>query len=171
MPALVAKGMLMNSSQPTNPTGKQSDELRIYPNVSFSCNGWITAIVFAALSNPTLDDEMTEVQIWRLNDNSLHFVAKAASLAGATKSSSLNVYRLDLEERIAFQKGDIVGVHLPRNGSGKFFVQFEPLSEGDDAQVCALNQSFANFSAINLSESQILRDCDVPLMVIELGIS
>ena len=167
--SLIAKGKLLSSPPMlTNLAVEHSDEQRFYPNIAFTCKGSITSVSFAALKNP--GGEMhPEVQLWRENGQSLHDYLNAISLAAATRTSTPNLYQLELKEPLTFQRGDALGLYLPRNVSSRFAVQFQSIPEGQISGLALIYTSGRQPDSIDLSHRMLGRDYNIPMMHIESG--
>lgn len=137
--------------------------------MQFSCNGTITALSIAMLNNRTAD-QYPEVQLWRESKQSLYTNVGGISLAAAKRTSNLNIYKLDLEEPITFEEEDVIGLYLPRRERSKFAVQFRPtVSEDVGASVALSYRQTTRTAVIDLTNAQLLRDSDIPMMLIESG--
>lgn len=108
--------------------------------------------------------------MWRESSQSLYTKVGSTSLAAARRTSNLNVYRLDLEEPITFKEGDVIGLYLPRKRRSKFVVHFQPtVSKGVETSIGLSYRQTSRTTAVNLNNTQLSQDYDIPMVVIESG--
>ena len=144
-------------------------EQRIYPNIRFTCNGTITGILLALRQNLTAD-MYPEVHLWREGMQSIYTNIASISLAAARRTRDLYIYRVDLEEPAPFKEGDVIGLYLPGKEHNKFVVQFQPTpAVGRGTNSTLSYRQTAMSEVFDLSNTQLRRDYDIPMMVFELG--
>lgn len=168
--ALITKGMLVDA--PVRPALEHSGEQIIYPNINFNCSGKIVAISFATLENSTpAADQYPEVQLWKEDGASLYTNVGTVPLAAAKRSKHLNIFQLHLQEPITFKRGYVIGLHLPRRESSRLVVQFQPpVSKGTDTSAAlSFNSDLHTAMVVNLSNSQLMQDFDIPMMFLQSG--
>ena len=148
---------------------EQSREQRIYPNIRFTCNGTLTGILLALQQNLTAD-MYPDVQLWREGMQSIYTNIASISLAAARRTRDLYIYRLDLEEPTPFKEGDVIGLYLPGKEHSKFVLQFQStLAVGRGTNLTLSYRQSAMSEVVDLSNTQLRRDYDIPMMVFELG--
>ena len=88
---------------------------RLFPNIRFNCNGFITKWVVGA-QTLTSGSRMPELQIWRLNAGSTNTYTKTNSslITPNEIPGSPNVHEFIPSIPLQFNTGDILGVHQPR---------------------------------------------------------
>ena len=98
---------------------KLDDELRVVPELSFTCSGTITSLLLG-VDMRTVDGnrvEYPEMQIWREGRNIFGDVFNRQSRTDialtAGNSSPDGVLQYNLTTHIPFQNGDIFGVYQP----------------------------------------------------------
>ena len=168
--ALVTKGKLLHDPPLlVSSSVEHNAQQRVYPGISFNCSGKITGIVFAALEGSLAALEYPEVQLWR-KGSSLYTKVANISLAGSTRADSLNLYHVTLNDPVLFERGDGLGLYVPPRERSRLVIQFQ---EAAEAGVLVMSYSSSEFSSgdsiFNISDSGVLQDEDIPMMIIESG--
>ena len=91
----------------------------IFPNISFTSSGSVTAWELAALTQPLTPSNMylPVIEIWRKpsNGSEYYYLVDATFFHGVVleKTDRYNVYRYMLDPPMEMEEGDIIGVHQP----------------------------------------------------------
>ena len=87
---------------------------RLFPNIRFTCNGFITKWIVGA-QTLTSGSRMPELQIWRRNRTTDSYTKTNSSIITPNEiPGSPNVHEFILSTPLQFNTGDILGVHQPR---------------------------------------------------------
>ena len=111
-------------------------EQRLFPDITFTCNGFITKWIVGAEANN--GDLLPELQIWRNNGGTSYTKAGFSLLPSNTLSGTVAEYTLSTP--LEFQEGDILGVYQPRRQDSALIVYYQerdgPVNyqEGNSAQ-------------------------------------
>ena len=102
---------------------------RLFPNIRFTCNGFITKWIVGA-ETLTSGSRMPELQIWRLNAGSTNTYTKTNSslITSNEIPGSPNVHEFIPATPLQFNTDDILGVHQPRLGgsmSSRFVLYYQ----------------------------------------------
>ena len=100
-----------------NAVVRRPRQQRLFPNIRFTCNGFITKWIVGA-QTLTSGSRMPELQIWRLNAGSTNTYTKTNSslITPNEIPGSPNVHVFIPSIPLQFNTGDILGVHQPRLG-------------------------------------------------------
>ena len=90
---------------------------QITPNITFTCDGWITKWIIGALwgSENML---FPELQIWRNDGNATYRKINGTFISVETSNASL-IYEYSDFSPIPFQAGDILGAFVPKGSKLK----------------------------------------------------
>ena len=119
-----------------NKVMRRDDKQRLFPNINFTCNGFITKWIVGAKDDEN-HDELPELQIWRTTGENSYTKANFSQLPSNTLSG--NVAEYTLTTPLEFQEGDILGVYQPGRGDSGLDVYYQerdgPVNyeEGNDA--------------------------------------
>lgn len=96
---------------------------QITPNITFTCDGWITKWIIGALwgKNNTL---FPELQIWRNDGNNTYRKINGTFISVETRNASL-IYEYSDFSPIPFQAGDILGAFVPKGSFSKLKLRSE----------------------------------------------
>ena len=91
------------------------DRQRLFPNISFTCNGSITKWIVGAETdmNGLL---ISELQIWR-NTGGTSFTKANFSILSSSTPVSNNIVEYTLNTPLEFQVGDILGVYQSQDSA------------------------------------------------------
>ena len=142
---------------------RRPEEQRIFPDIQFTCNGFITKwIVGAQLQGNA--NRLPELQIWRLINGSMNMYTKTNSslITPNAIPGSPNVHEFILSAPLQFNTGDILGVHQPRWNQNQLLMYYQlntgPVNYGETTTVPA--NSFTTGTPIN--------QYDYPLVSVEV---
>ena len=96
---------------------------QITPNITFTCNGWITKWILGA----SWDDGnmlFPELQIWRNDGNNTYRKINGTFISVETSNPGL-IYEYSDFSPIPFQAGDILGAFVPQGGLSKLKLRSE----------------------------------------------
>ena len=96
---------------------------QITPNITFTCDGWITKWIIGALWDNN-DMLFPELQIWRNDGNATYRKINGTFISVETSNASL-IYEYSNFSPIPFQAGDILGAFVPRGGLSKLKLRSE----------------------------------------------
>ena len=107
--------LIQNGRQSTD---RLSNELRLFPSMTFNCSGHITGLLLGAdiRWSPSIKNRYPEVQIWRNVFASDQFIRQASQeirLNPGGDFSPDGVLQYTLAPPISFQSGDVLGVYQP----------------------------------------------------------
>ena len=110
---------------------------RLFPNITFTCNGSITKWIVGAETG--MGGLFPELQIWRNTGGTSYTKANFSLLSSCTlDSNNIVEYNCNLSRPLEFQAGDTLGVYQPRNAALDVYYQEHdgPVNydEGDSAQ-------------------------------------
>ena len=133
---------------------------RLFPNIIFTCNGFITKWIVGAERD--IDKlSLPELQIWRNTSGSNYTKAHFSILSSSTPVSN-NIVEHILNTPLEFKKGEILGVYQPPRLDSALVVYYQerdgPVNyrEGSSAQ-----------STVTLGN---IDDYDYPLVTVEISI-
>ena len=99
---------------------RRRDQQRLFPNITFTCNGSITKWIVGAKTD--MGGLFPELQIWRNTGGTSHTKANFSLLSSSTLDSN-NIVEYNLSTPLEFQAGDILGVYQPRNAALDVYYQ------------------------------------------------
>ena len=95
---------------------------RLFPNITFTCNGFITKWIVGGTTDNTKSLQ-PELQIWRNTGGTSYTKASFSVLPFSTLVS--NVAEYTLSTPLEFQEGDILGVYQPRRLDSALVVYYQ----------------------------------------------
>ena len=104
-----------------NEVTRISEKQRIFPNITFTCNGSITKWIVGGTTD-NAESSQPELQIWR-NIGSRYTKANFNLLPFSTLVS--NVAEYTLSTPLEFQEGDILGVYQPKCDKSALVVYYQ----------------------------------------------
>ena len=119
---LIEQTRLVNINGVASRPGQQ----RLFPDIRFTCNGFITKWIVGAQTRSS-GDRMPELQIWRLNSSSTNSYTKANSslIIPNALSGSPNVHEYVPSTPLQFNTGDILGVHQPAVSTSRLLMYYQ----------------------------------------------
>ena len=96
---------------------------QITPNITFTCDGWITKWIIGALWDGG-NMLFPELQIWRNDGNATYRKINGTFISVETRNAS-SIYEYTNFSPIPFQAGDILGAFVPRGGLSKLRLRSE----------------------------------------------
>ena len=142
-------------------------QLRLFPNIKFNCNGFVTMVTFGAQTRSGLNNTLLpELQIWRkLSSSSRHSYIKIHSIVLSKNESSkiINVHELYLNTPIEFSKADFIGLYQPDIEKSELVLFYQQTS-GPKNLVLMEQPSPTAVSGLNTSEAN-----DYPLVTVRIG--
>ena len=135
---------------------------RVFPDISFTCNGsitkWIVGAGTGGGSSPS-----SELQIWRRSGADSYTKVASTQLMAQSPINNSNVYEYVLSSPLGFQEGDILGAYQTKNSS---VVPYYQESTGPQN----LRQSgLANSAANSLTAPPLATEYDYPLVTVEIS--
>ena len=135
---------------------------RVFPDISFTCNGsitkWIVGAGTGGGSSPS-----SELQIWRRSGTDSYTKVASTQLTAQSPINNSNVYEYVPSSPLGFQEGDILGVY-----------------QREDSSVVPYHQEFTgprnlrqsgehDFAADSLTAPVQADEYDYPLLTVEIG--
>ena len=135
---------------------------RVFPDISFTCNGSITKWIVGAGTGGD-SSPSSELQIWRRSGADSYTKVASTQLTAQSPINNSNVYEYVLSSPLGFQEGDILGVYQRENSS---VVPYYQESTGPQN----LRQlGFVNSAANNLTAPPLATEYDYPLVTVEIS--
>ena len=94
---------------------KMEKEQRLFPDITFTCNGSITKWIMGASDIIRDKSDFSQIQIWRRGISNEYF-RTGRSLLVLNETGSPNVHEYIPNPPLEFQEGDILGVYQPDGG-------------------------------------------------------
>ena len=140
----------------------RDQQQRVFPNITFTCNGSITKWIVGAGTGGG-SSPPSELQIWRKSGSDYTKVGSTQLTALHSTTSGLNVYEYILSSPLGFQEGDLLGVYQRDDSS---IVPYYQESTGPEN----LRQSGLVSSAPDSLTAPVLAaEYDYPLVTVETG--
>ena len=140
----------------------RDQQQRVFPDISFTCNGSITKWIVGAGTEGN-SSPSSELQIWRRSGADSYTKVASTQLTAQSPINNSNVYEYVLASPLGFQEGDILGVYQRENSS---VVPYYQESTGP----VNLRQSGLLNSALNsLTAPTLATEYDYPLVTVEIG--
>ena len=143
---------------------RRERQLRIFPDISFTCSGNLTKWIVAGET----DDQLgAELQIWRrsnVGQNNYTFVG--SSVLPVSTSSFAGVYNYTPNPPLEFQEGDILGVYQ-RNGM-RVKVYYQETTGPANYQHSS-NVGPPLGTPVLIGPSLVTDEYDYPLVTVEIG--
>ena len=99
---------------------------RLFPDIKFTCNGFITKwIIGAQIRTTGITTESPEMQIWRRLTAESTYTKVGSSLLTNGVARNSNVIEYTPVSPVEFQVGDILGVFQPRADHSKTLVYYQ----------------------------------------------
>ena len=117
MNTLNAKGDLLDGA--STDIVERETELRLFPNVTFECEGRIDKWIFAAEEKGN-GVKYPTAQIWRRLLESDIFEKVQSSTLQPTRSENLNVYEYVPDPPLQFRPGEVLGLHYPASSESSY---------------------------------------------------
>ena len=137
---------------------KSKRQQRLFPDITFTCNGSITKwIVGAKYENHA---KLPELQIWRTTGENSYTKANFSQLPSNTLSGAVAEYTLSTP--LEFQEGDILGVYQPKNMESALVVYYQER----DGPV-NYEEGNSTHSTVTLETSN--NEYDYPLVTVEIS--
>ena len=141
-----------------NEVRRRDRQQRLFPDITFTCNGSITKwIVGAEAEN---DNDLPELQIWR-NTGGTRYTRAGFSLLPSNTLSG-NVAEYTLSTPLEFQERDILGVYQPPRGDSALVVYYQRL----DGPV---NYEEGNSALSTVTLGSPRNEYDYPLVTVDIS--
>ena len=99
---------------------------RLFPDIKFTCNGFITKwIIGAQIRTTGITTELPEMQIWRRLTAESTYTKVGSSLLTNGVARNSNVIEYTPVSPVEFQAGDILGVFQPRADHSKTLMYYQ----------------------------------------------
>ena len=149
-------------------TDDRDRELRIFPDINFTCNGNLTKWIFGGEIENNVG---AELQIWRsqnqtLMPNSYTFVGSCVLPHWSPKSKG--VYNCTPESPLEFEKGDVLGVYQ-RHGMKRVEVFYQETTGPPNYRYPYDLNTDPPLSLPVISATRITEYVDYPLVTVEIG--
>ena len=143
------------------PSVYKNPEPRLFPSINFSCNGWISAWIFAGKLDASLPagSRLAKLQLWR-GKATFTKVAEVTIQQPDTKCNDTNVHRVYLQTPMEFQAGDFLGIDQQISASNTELLIYDQQFNGPPNFAGSSGQSIIN----SLTP---LQSNDFPLISIE----
>ena len=139
----------------------RDQQQRVFPDITFTCNGSITKWIVGAGTGGGFSPP-SELQIWRRSGQDYTKVG-STQLTAQSPTSDPNVYEYIPPSPLGFQEGDILGVYQ-RDGSS--IVPYYQESTGPEN---FRQSSLANSAPNSLTAPLLAAEYDYPLVTVEIG--
>ena len=147
---------------------KREKQLRIFPDISFTCSGNLTKWIVAGQTDDKLG---AELQIWRRsNVGQNNYTLVGSSVLPVSTSSFAGVYNYTPNSPLEFQEGDILGVYQ-RSGPGRVRVYYQETTGPANYQYSTSNMGPDPPLGIEVltGPSLVTNQYDYPLVTVEIG--
>ena len=133
-------------------------EQRLFPDITFTCNGTITKWIVGACNADSNNSDNTQLQIWRRGGSSNTTYNKiGVSLLIPNETSHPNVHEYISNPPLEFQEGDILGVYQPDDTNNQLNLYYQentgPLNYLESG---IINPPPPSWFALNTPTSQLL---------------
>ena len=145
--------------------GRRERELRIFPDISFTCSGNLTKWIVAGQTDDKLG---AELQIWRRsNVGQNNYTLVGSSVLPVSTSSFAGVYNYTPIPPLEFQEGDILGVYQ-RSGGGRVRVYYQETTGPANYQYSSNVDPPLGIEVLT-GPSLVTNQYDYPLVTVEIG--
>ena len=146
---------------------RRSNELRIFPDINFTCSGNLTNWIVASKKDGS---KGAELQIWRRsNVGQNNFTLVDSSVLPTSSNSFVGVYNYTPSTPLEFQEGDILGVYQ-RSGSGRVRVYYqETTGPANYRHPSDLSMTPPLGIEVLTGPSLVTDEYDYPLVTVEIG--
>ena len=101
----------------------------IFPDVGFTCSGWLLSWVFGAEWEGN-SQSFIELQVWRpVGGDGVY--TKVGSTTVVTSENRSQLYYYNLSSPLAFETGDILGYYQPPSDNSQISLIFEKDTKGN----------------------------------------
>ena len=147
-----------------NRVQRRERDQRLFPDIRFTCNGFITKWIVGATLNEDLIDTggLPELQVWRSAGGD-SFTKRNFNIFTITNVPFTNVYEYTLTSPLEFQEGDILGVYQPRQSDSQLVVYYQEDDGPGNYRQNRLNTALSTFTLMDA------RDFDYPLVTVEIS--
>ena len=133
-------------------------EQRLFPDITFTCNGFITKWIVGACNADSNNSDNTQLQIWRRGGSSNTAYNKiGVSILIPNETSHPNVHEYISNPPLEFQEGDILGVYQPDDTNNQLNLYYQentgPLNYLESG---IINPPLPSWFALNTTTSQLL---------------
>ena len=142
-------------------------QLRLFPDIRFNCQGFLTMITFGAQTRNGINNTLLpELQIWRkLNSNNSYIKIHSIPFSKSKSSNVNNVHELQLNNPVEFNSQDFIGIYQPDVDNSQLVVFYQETSGPKNLVVAeSIQQSPTAVSGLNNS-----RGNDYPLVTVRIG--
>ena len=142
---------------------KRERQLRIFPDISFTCSGNLTKWIIAGEEGY----DGAELQIWRRsNVGQNNYTLVGSSVLSVSSNSFVGVYNYTPSTPLEFQEGDILGVYQ-RSGSARVKVYYQETTGPANYRHSVNTDPPLNIKV--LTEPSLINQYDYPLVSVEIG--
>ena len=152
------------------PLVSHDKQLRLFPGINFTCNGYITKWIVGAVigSGQSL---VPHFQIWRLNTNQQYELVHCYYLMGNSISPFDNVYVYTPNSPLAVKSGDIFAVYQPGINQSQFILLYQ---QNNGPTNLVLNAEFetdddGDTPSLIMQSNLVSTRNDFPLVSFEFG--
>ena len=146
-----------------NRVRRRERDQRLFPDIRFTCNGFITKWIVGATIRGDLSNagRLPELQVWHSAGGS-SLTKRNFSIFTITNVPFTNVYEYTLTSPLEFQEGDILGVYQPRQRDSQLVVYYQE-DDGPDNYRQNGDTALSTFTLMDA------RDFDYPLVTVEIS--
>ena len=146
---------------------RREGQLRIFPDISFTCSGNLTKWIVAGQTDDKLG---AELQIWRRsNVGQNNYTLVGSSVLPVSTSSFAGVYNYTPNPPLEFQEGDILGVYQRGGGGGRVRVYYQKTTGPANYQVSTDIVDPPLGIEVLTGPSLVTDQYDYPLVTVEIG--
>ena len=145
-----------------NQVSARTKQQRLFPDITFTCNGSITKWI-VGVDNASDLDSRVQLQIWRRIVDNVYEKINFTTLVDT--GNIKGVYNHTLDSPIEFEKGDILGIYYHHNNSKVLVCNQLTTGPANYWDLNSLKEppTYNNLSAV-LSD-----EYDYPLVSVEIG--
>ena len=142
---------------------KRERQLRIFPDISFTCSGNLTKWIIAGEDGY----DGAELQIWRRsNVGQNNYTLVGSSVLSVSSNSFVGVYNYTPSTPLEFQEGDILGVYQ-HSGSARVKVYYQETTGPANYRHSVNTNPPLDIEV--LTEPSLINQYDYPLVSVEIG--
>ena len=140
------------------------DQQRLFPNITFTCNGSITKWIVGAEAD--INEQLfPELQIWRNTGGSNYTKAHFSKLSSiAPDNKNVVEYMYNLNTPLEFREGDILGVYQPQSHDSALVVYYQER----DGPVNFQNRGMLDSALTTVNLDNLDNRYDYPLVTVEI---
>ena len=149
-----------------NRVRERDRQQRFFPDIHFTCNGYVTKWIVGARTGDSNDQLQPELQIWRRNNGKRNSYIKINfSLLTPNATSDTNVHEYYPDPPLEFQEGDILGVYTPRKFDSRLRLYYQVDTGPENYEQTRIDPPAPTAFTLRSTNSQN----DYPLVTVEIS--